>query len=276
MMKALKNSEMIGLSAALLDEKRHRAVFLSIPLLAALLAEVEAAHAGLLVAAPPPDAAAEAAARELAELNAEGRAADRTHDRKSLGLHGALDAAVRLADDPDDAVRLAGVRDALFPDGTAMVNATWAAEAGNAERMEARLADADVRGALAEITVRPGVTLLDEARACVAAGRALGRIESRKAALHAASAAHGAPRAGSAAARNEWIQTMNLVLATAKRLKGEQAERFAPVLREIQRVEAKSDARAARTDTADDEGVTPVDGQPANDGKAPEPLAPTG
>lgn len=47
MMKAMKSGEMIGLSSALLDEERHRPVFRSIPLLAGLLAEIEAAHGGL-------------------------------------------------------------------------------------------------------------------------------------------------------------------------------------------------------------------------------------
>jgi hypothetical protein len=56
--KQLNNGEMTALSSALLDEQRHRPTFLSIPLMAALVAEVEVAHAGLLVAAPTaaPDA----------------------------------------------------------------------------------------------------------------------------------------------------------------------------------------------------------------------------
>lgn len=274
MMKGMKNGEMVGLSSALLDEKRHRPVFLSIPLMAGLIAEVEAAHGGLLAVAPPPEAAAEATARALAELQLEGRDTDRTHDRKALGVHGMLDAAARLADDPADAERIARVRDAIFPEGTAVIIATWVAEAGEAERAEARLEDAEVKRTLNEIQVRPGVTLLDEARAYVAAGRALGVIESRKNALN--STAPAPTRAGATAARTEWIQTMNLVLATAKRLKGDHAARFAPVLREIQRVEAKSDARAARADTAAEGDAPADDAQPANDAPANEPVAKTG
>jgi len=275
-MKGMKNGEMVGLSSALLDEKRHRPVFLSIPLMAGLVAEVEAAHAGLLAVALPPEAAAEATARELTELQLEGRGTDRTHDRKVLGVHGMLDAAARLADDTAAAERITRVRDALFPEGTAVINTTWVAEAGEAERVEARLADAEVKQTLQEIQVRPGVTLLDEARAYVTAGLALGVIESRKNVLNDAVTAPPRVGAGIGNARTEWIQTMNLVLAAAKRLKGDHAARFAPVLREIQRVEAKSDARAARADAAA-EGDSPADdAQPANDAPATEPVSKTG
>ncbi len=165
-----------------------------------------------------------------------------------------LDGAARLADDPADAERLARTRDLLFPEGTGVVILSYLGEAGEAERAEAHLAEKEVQQTLREIHVRKGVTLLDEVRAYVTAGRALGVVESRKAALEAATAAAPAPttsRAATLAARNEWVQTLNLVLSTAKRLRGDHAARFAPVLREIERVQGKADARSARASDAE-------------------------
>jgi hypothetical protein len=241
----LKDSEMLAVSAALLDERRHRSLFLSTPLMAALLAEVERAHAGLL-AVPAPAPVDEATARELSALGAEGRRLDQTHDRKAIGIHVVLEGVERLADDPAAAARFARLREAMFPDGTAVVTMTWLAEAGEVERVDALLADAEVRGLLASVVVRDGVTLLDEVRAYVAAGRSLGLIASRKVALHhpeaAAPAAHG--RGAAVSARDEWIQTINLVVSTAQRLRGADAARFAPALREVERAEARADAPA--------------------------------
>lgn len=272
----LKNGEMLAVSAALLDERRHRSLFVSTPLMAALLTEVEGAHGGLVAAAPAPDAEGEAAARELSALGAEGRRLDQTHDRKAIGIHVVLEGAERLADDPADAERFARVREAIFPDGTAVVTLTWLAEAGEVERVDALLADEGVRAVLASVVVRAGVTLLDEVRAYVAAGRALGLVESRKVALNNTEAAPAANGRGAAvSARNEWIQTINLVVTTAKRLRGAEAARFAPALREIEGAEARADARAARAasndadaakDGSDDEGDAPAeDATPAGD-----------
>lgn len=250
-MKNLTNGEMIGLSSSLLDKKRHRPVLLSIPLLAGMVPEIEAAHDGLSsqpLATPDGDAST----RELVDLQARERELDQTHDRKAGGAFTMLESAERLSDNADEAARFAKVRAALFPIGSSITQESYISESGNAERVEKLLRDPEVKAALASVSPREGATLLDDVVAFVKAGRSLGALESRKAALTApaSTAAPGDSRATASLLRTEWIQTMNLVVAAARRLKGEHGERFAPVLHEIQQLEAKADERSARNRTA--------------------------
>lgn len=260
------NAEMIALSAAWIDEKRHRPAFLAIPLLAGLLPEVEAAHRGLVSLSRAAGDGADAAGRELAEVQAASQAADRVHDRKGGGVLAVLEGAEQLADSDEAVARYAGVKRRLFPEGGAVFGQSYLAEAGNAERVEKELADPSVRAVLQGVTVRKGVTLLDEVRAFVAAGRELGVLESRKAALAATSEApeeEASRRTDSVQARNAWSQTVGAVLAASKLLKGESAARFAPVWREFQAAQAKVDERAARrrnaAKTESDEGDEPFE-----------------
>jgi hypothetical protein len=103
---------------------------------------------------------------------------------------------------------------------------------------------------LAGIKVRKGHTLLDETRAWVKAGRALGVCETRKAVLTGETPSPDAEaptvRSDNASARNGWVQAVNAVLSNAKLLKGKHAGTFAPVLREFRAAEAKADQRATR------------------------------
>lgn len=274
--KNLLTPEMIGLSAALLDPERYRPVLTGTPLLAGFVPELEGAH-DALTSLSPTSANDVTPAQELTALQQEARETDVTHDAKGGGVQGVLDGLIRLADTDEESARLAAVKDALFPDGGAIFTGTYIAEAGNAERVEKVLERKDVKDALRAIPVRKGVTLYDEARAFVKAGRRLGVLESRKAALAAAAKpAEEAPRGSTVAARNEWLQVMELITRSAKRLKGAQAEAWAPVARDIALVEAKGDERAARNKAAGkatDEDADPA--EPDEDAKD-QPLAPTG
>lgn len=275
--KNLSTPEMMGLSAALLDPERYRPVLTGTPLLAGFVPELEGAH-DALASLSPTSANDVTPGQELAALQQEARETDLTHDAKGGGVQGVLDGLIRLADTDEESARLTAVKDALFPDGGAIFTGTYIAEAGNAERVEKVLERKDVKDALRAIPVRKGVTLYDEARAFVKAGRRLGVLESRKAALTAAAAkpAEEAPRGSGIAARNEWLQVMELITRSAKRLKGAQAEAWAPVARDIALVEAKGDERAARNKAAGKSADDDADPAEPDENAKGEPLAPTG
>jgi hypothetical protein len=276
----LTNAEMIALSAAWLDASRHRPVFLATPLLAILLPSIETAHQGVVSVTPDAVVEASAAARELSETQLQAVSTDRTHDRKGGGSLDVLDAALQLADTEREAEPLRRVRARLFPEGAQVFGQSYLAEAGNAERVAKELDDPTVRSVLAAITVVPGRTLLDEVRAFVQAGRDLGVLETRKAMLTATVADEGpgndntaSTRADSAAARSAWIQTVHAMKANAKLLHGEDAARFAPVLRELDVALAKVAARAARRrEAARDEGES--EGEPVTTAPVTAPVEP--
>ncbi|MFO0646092.1 MAG: hypothetical protein U0326_07630 [Polyangiales bacterium] len=177
------NAEMIALSAALTDAKRHRPAFLAIPLMAGLLPEVESAHADLLGLSPVESS--DEAAQELGELQAREKATDRVHDSKGGGVQVVLQGAIALAETDDEAALYERVKARLFPEEGAIFSASYMAESGNAERIAKELENVETRTTLASIKVRKGVTLLDETRAWVKAGFALGVDESRKVVLEA-------------------------------------------------------------------------------------------
>ncbi len=248
------NAEMIALSAALIDAKRHRPAFLATPLMAGLLPEVESAHADLLGLSN--EASSDEASQELGELQAREKATDRVHDSKGGGVQVVLQGAIALAETDDEAAVYERVKARLFPEEGAIFRASYAAESGNAERVAKELENVETRTTLAGIKVRKGVTLLDETRAWVKAGLALGVDESRKVVLEGLLAANsnaeveGNTRVDNASARNGWIRAINAVHTTAALLKGKHAETFAPVLREMRAAEAKVDERAMRRRSA--------------------------
>lgn len=244
------NAEMIALSAALLDAKRHRPAFTAIPLLAGLVPEIESAHADLLALSH--EDSPDEAARELGEIQARERVTDALHDAKGGGVRSVLQGAASLAESDEEAALYERVKARLFPGDGAIFSASYVAESGNAERVAKELENPETRSTLAGIKVRKGATLLDEARAWVQAGRSLGADESRKVALQGVIAANsnaardGAARAENASARNGWIKAINAVLSSASLLKGKHADGFAAALREIRAFEVKVDERATR------------------------------
>lgn len=253
------NAEMIALSAALIDAKRHRPTFLVIPLMAGLIPAIESAHSDLLGLST--EKSTDEATQELTELQAREKATDGVHDSKGGGVRSVLDGAISLAESDEETDLYTRVKARLFGEDASIFSASYKAESGNAEKVAKELENPETRSTLAGIKVRKGVTLLDEAHAWVKAGRALGVDESRKVELEAiikdtANAENdGAPRADNIGARNGWIKTINAVLSTASLLKGKAAESFAPVLREIRAVESKVDVRATRRrGSADDSG----------------------
>ncbi len=276
--KNFTNAEMIALSAALLDAKRHRPAFLAIPLMAGLIPAIESAHSDLLGLST--EESTDEATRELNELQAREKVTDGVHDSKGGGVRSVLDGAVSLAEGDEETELYRRVKARLFPDEGSIFSASYKAESGNSEKVAKELENPETRSTLAGIKVRKGVTLLDEAHAWVKAGRALGVDESRKVELLSVIAANAAAepkrdtRVDNVAARNGWIRTVNAVLSNAALLKGKQVETFASALNEIRSSEAAIDERATRRRGATDDGGDQSDtvkGTPAPAGSVQKP-----
>jgi len=253
----LLTAEMTALTAALLDPTQHRPALEATPLLAWLVPELDSVHGRLC--AHGATVGHDVASGILDALQQQSREVDRTHDRKGGGVQPVLDGLARLADREEDVARVMAVREALFPDGGAVFSMSYLAEAGDADRVERVLAREEVRAFLVTVAVRSGVTLYDEAREFVRAGRRLGVLESRKAAVAAAARPTSERVRAVAAARESWLEVVDLLLRAARRLEGTQAAAWAPIAREFACAEEAADARVVRMSTP---------GRPANDAAA--------
>ncbi len=163
-----------------------------------------------------------------------------------------LDGLADLADSVEEAERYAALRDRFMPDGQSILQASWATEAGNAQRLEKELRDETFARALAEVPL-PGrkATLLDTVKAHVTAGRRLGVIEARRGVIEAdlkvARAARAADGTASALvkARNQWIRVVNAVLANLDLVTGLTDEARSQIAGPYLRIEQAADLRAA-------------------------------
>lgn len=244
MLKNLTDDEMIEASGAFLAKDRKRPLLERLPLLAAMLPSLEAAHEGLLASdGAPADDGHDA---ERARLYKEGVATDARHDRKGGGVFHLLTALSMLTDDADDAAALLALRRRLFPDDNLMVlKASWRGEAGNALRITTKvLVDREVTGALKAIPLGARRTLLDSVREFTEAGARLGEIEDQRDALQKAAVAQSEPAAPSRMSlRNRWVSvvgTMVQLVDDVLRLEGSARDQL---LGALEAVEAKADAR---------------------------------
>ncbi len=262
-LKNLTDLEMIEVSAGWIDAKRGRGAFEAIPLLAALLPAVVEAHEGLVAAgAVKPEDTREA---ERAKLYAEGTALDQRHDRKGRGVFNLLGAWIDLSDDPDEVAQLTALRSAIFPDGTLNVlKASWRGEAGNALVVKDHVLDhRDHATALKAIPAAGRSTLLDRVREFVDAGRKLGAIEDRRAALNAPTA-DAVVKSSTIAARNRWCSVVGTAVHLADDVLRLDEATHHTLFGALDEVERKADARElARRATAPDEGTGGEPAKPA-------------
>lgn len=258
----LLSSEMITVSERWVNAKADRSLLGSIPMLAAMLPMIDVAHGALIDAQKA--AAPEASEKELAELSTRGADTDHLHDRKGRGVWKVLDGLADLADSPADAAACTALRDRFMPDGLSILQASWAAEAGNAERVESELHDPAFAHELAAVPL-PGKksTLLDAVKAHVTAGRRLGVIEARRGELEqaaqAAKPADGAVASNPAVkARNQWIRVSNAVVANLDLVPDLDPAARSRILGHYLRVEQAADRRASAKRTAPEADPTPA------------------
>lgn len=215
MLKHFTLAEMAAISLAWVNKGARRDNFLSIPEIAALHPQLTDAHKAIL-AVQPADKSMPPALRALLK---EGEVADMRHDHLaravSLGLE--MERELSLGADPPDAARAATcdqVRGKLFPEGLAVLNVSWLAEAGNAARLEELLEqEPEVRQLLKSVVVRaPKTTLLEVVERWIAAGRELDKIEHERGELRSKQAAP-TDKATIQAARSRWIRIVSTILS---------------------------------------------------------------
>jgi hypothetical protein len=264
---ALKNltlAEMIGVSGHILSTEGLRPQFEESPLLAAQLEGIEEVHRQVAAATTAPGDTHDD--KVLAALSAEGNDLDvNHHDRLVRGLFYVLAGVGEII--PERAGELATLSVRLLPQGLATSQQTWRGESGNCTRVGAELvADEALHATLASFTLPEKLTLLDVVERFVAAGTRLGLVEARrdeiraklKGAVASESAAEPVEALTVAAARNEWIATLNGLVTTLRlpRSKVEASTRD-KVLTLIGEAERRADLRNRRGTVTIDEGDAP-------------------
>lgn len=213
-LKHLNNVEMFALIDPWVTNAKRKAAFLSIPEIAPLhakLAHLREDLIGVRAATAGPSSA-------LKALMAQAVRKDTTHDFIVRAVSQRLEAE-RLfclsAEVPNEA-RAAQCEQAaqkLFPEGQAILNASYLAESGNTARVENLLKEEEAIPALLKsIPVATKTTLLDEVKRWVAVGAELGKLERAREEQEAKETAQPLTRASMATVRSRWLKLVSLVL----------------------------------------------------------------
>lgn len=220
----------------------YREALAGVPVLAALLPEIEEAHAELC-AAYRRELSTE---RILSILHTQKRVDDR-HDNVVRGIWHALAAESYFARDPKVAARLRELQRGILPHGLSTTQKSYREEAELAEKMAERLTGDD-RALLARITIGDGKTLLDAIDEWISLAAHLGALESERAHNLDLDPADGD---ASLASRNQWARTVRVVRTVAALVARENVEVKA-VMNDLDRVEKQTLARAARAQISPD------------------------
>jgi hypothetical protein len=269
MLKHLTVAEMAALGLAWVDKGARRDTFLSIPEIAPLHPQVVEAHKAILAVQP----AAKTMSPDLRALLQKGEIIDARHDHlvRASGLALELAREICLAADPPDVDRAAvcdRVYDKLLPDGLAVVNTSWLAEAGNAARLEKLLEEeTDIRPFLKTIAVPGKGTLLDVLSRWIAAGQELSKVEHLREEMLQKQAAP-ADKATIQAARSRWIRLVSAILNNLD-LSSAKAEAIESIRGPVSRASDRAAKRYA-SGTPDAEVLDPEDQGAAGEEPAPK------
>jgi hypothetical protein len=199
-LKRLYTGEMVSLSGPWTQSNHpDRALLASIPATAALLPQLDTAHASLLSMQVKPESAP-----RLRVIGKAQKRIDVRHDDVIRGLFGLLQALAFLTLDPELAARLHHLLAVLLPDGLDAVLKSYRDEAGQAALLESRLSPEEV-SLLKRIKTLEG-TAWDSVREWISLASQLGVLEDERASVKEAS---GPAPADVVTARNSWIRTIN-------------------------------------------------------------------
>lgn len=173
----LQIGEMINISAAWVGPQK--AAFLAIPQIAPHFTRLETVHQALIVARDGASADA-----TLADLNEQAEMLDDQHDHLVRAFYYLLIAARSFelgheAGDDAKAESIARAGNALLPKQLRAVQASYQAEAGNAEQLEA-LAASEFAALLSTIKINATKSALDIAHEVGIVGRLLGAVENQR------------------------------------------------------------------------------------------------
>lgn len=128
-LKRLTTTEMVQITGPWVERtSKARTALLGKPLLAALVLQIEAAHAALHAAQGTPDDP------KLETLKGEAATLDQKHDTIIRGVHMVLSGLALLASSDDASNKILTDSDFLLPDGLSGIQASYSAEAGAAMR----------------------------------------------------------------------------------------------------------------------------------------------
>jgi hypothetical protein len=201
----LTTNVMLAQSKQWLTEQAIRVLIEQHPLGAALIGAIRKAHDRLALQAER----RRQLAALLARLTRLISATDLRHDRKARALHGALQSLIEAIDDDELRNQYMFLLELLFPEGLAIVNRSFAYEAGAAEALENRMTP-EIYAQLESIALG-GQTLARVYREWVEAGNELGKLVAERDRMVERNG-----RGGSAsydmdirAARLQWINTVH-------------------------------------------------------------------
>jgi len=215
MLKHLSIIEMGSLIRPWVSTPKHKATFLSIPEIAGLHSKLVLLH-GELLAARPPEAATSPQLRAIIEQATE---VDVTHDALARAVHSTMvaDRALALAEKPPARERARLADEALiklFPDGLAIVNASFLAESGNTARVSALLEQApELATFLEAIPVQKVGNLLVVAQRWIAAGKKLAKLEDEREELEAEQETTPLSNEAVNRLRARWIKLVSQVIS---------------------------------------------------------------
>ncbi len=239
-LKRLYTGEMVSLSGPWTQsEHADRVLLASIPATAALLPQLDAAHANLFSMQVAPES--------TPRLNVIGKAQKRIdvrHDDVIRGLFGLLQSLAFLTPDADLAVRLHHLLAVLLPEGLDAVLKSYRDEAGQAALIESRLSPDEV-SLLKRVKTLEG-TAWDSVREWISLAAQLGVLEEERAGVKEAP---GPAPADVVTARNAWIQTINAI-RTVLELVSSNDPGVELILNRIGEAERKAAHRVATADAA--------------------------
>jgi len=169
------------------------------PMLAALLPQLQKAHAAIEAVLGQEDANQQALSQQEAEI-------DNKHDTMVRGIYGSLTMLAVLSPQKDE---LLSLRNWLFPEGLLHTQKSYRGEAGHAALVASHL-DAIMEARLRAVSLHDQ-NLFDLVQQWFAAAKQLGDLEDERARLAAASSTASEVRA----ARAGWARTVNLFVANA-------------------------------------------------------------
>lgn len=247
-LKRLSIAEMLALSEPWITAggPAHKALS-AVPEVVGLLPRAATAHAGLLKTQRREDPRVATLIEEAVELDSE-------HDDLARGIDSLCVMMGHLAETAAQRKGWGRLREALFPDGLAIINQSYTAEAGNAVRVAKRIEGlgAEDRQFLKDVTLGKKT-----AQAVVSSwlkiGTRLGELDRERQGLQGT----GATPAEIQAARQDWMRITNALVALAE-MSG-RADELAPYLR-TPLVEAER--RAARRGRGGKDKEEPAEPKP--------------
>ena len=259
--KHLSPETMIELSGAWLDPARLRPALERFMPTRALLPKIEEVHNGVVHTHSANPAASTGPIKTISD---EQNKLDVLHDRKLRGTIHVLTGLADLTDDPAEAKGYLDLRDRLAPLGFASTVRSYMDEAGDARLLEGRL-DADSTARLQSIVLPTG-KLSDDVTAWTVAANQLGALETKKSEIETAATVTPGQQL---TARNMWIRTTNLLVATLEGHDEIDAATADQILGPFRREEAKATKRETKSKKKD-----PVETAPPKQDQIPAAVQP--